>query len=500
MKRPKPSSRMPFEKWSTLGSKLTAGQRAVYRIVGDKLEPNQLEGAEAEKAAIIFGNVDTIPAEARRVFAQVKGRGIGGTRFGAELAALIGATIDLAGAGIDRSELAYVWMGGPKLRHARPALRFAKTVLQHHGATIEDESADGFTLVRPDGYRVRFEAFAPSRGGDNVRGVHIVAALLTEAGFYYDDTGVNCGEGVFSAMMPRLLKGGMVIIESSPWLEGSGILWREFTQNYGEPKRAIAALCPTATMRDDAETLAMVAAEYERDKEAAERELGAQFVGGGAGHFFGPDLLAPAVIRDLPLVKYNPGGRIAIGGDFGLVSDASTFCSIHSHGGALTVLDGLEMRPKKGAPLKLSEVVRTGCEFAGRYGAKQIHVDHHELIAAREHLRGGVTLKPCRGGQDAKTDRFLRVREAFRMGKIRIPGTLSKLSNQLSMIVSKPLPGGGTSIVLPRRAGTHMDLASAFVLAVDEVTRRRSRMFDALCGRRDDDDWTTPLYPKGALQ
>ncbi len=479
-----------------MGKKLTAGQRAVYRVVVDGLEPGQLEGEEREKARVIFGNIDVIPPAARRVFAQVKGRGIGGTRFGAEALALLASTIDLKAAGIERSELSYIWIGAPKLKLTRAALRFAKNILLHHGATIEDDSSEGFTLIRPDGYQVRFEMFAPSRGGDNVRGVHVIGALLTEAGFYYDETGVNNGEAIFSAMMPRLLKDGLIIIESSPWVEGSGILWREFSQNWGEPKRAIAALCPTAIMRDDAETLAMVAAEYERDRDTAERELGAQFVGGGAGLFFGPDILGPALCRNLPTTPFNPGGRVAIGGDFGLVTDASTFCAVGSNNDVITVLDGLEMRPKKGAPLKLSNVVAEGCAFAARYGQQVIHVDHHELIAAREHLSGGVILKPCRGGQDAKTDRFLRVREAFRTGQVRIPGSLIQLSNQLSMIVAKPQPGGGTSIVLPRRAGTHMDLASAFVLAVDAVTKRQNRLFAAFCKMQPSGDgWANPLYP-----
>lgn len=475
--------RLPFEKWSMLGPKLHDAQRGLYRVVIDGVEPYQLPNKEREALRPVLGDVDVIPPEARRVFAMVKGRGIGGTRLGAEALALIASTIDLKAAGLDRTELAYVWLGGPKLRHTRPALGFAKAVLRKHGATIEDESAEGFTLVRPDSYRVRFEAFAASRGGDNVRGVHIIGALMTEAGFYYDETGINNGEGIFSAMMPRLLKGGLIIIESSPWLE-SGLLWREFNQNWAEPKHAIAALCPTVVMRDDAETAAMVAAEYERDRETAERELGAQFIGGGAGLFFGQELLGPAVDNDLSIQAQRPeASRVVVGGDIGLVVDASAFVAISVSGmrlqEKLTVCDALELKPKKGSPLKLSQVVQKGCAFAGRYGSSQITVDHHELQAGREHLTGGIMLKPCAGGADAKEARFIRVRQLLREDRIRIPGPLSRIATQLSLVISKPKPGGGTSIILPRRAGTHLDLASAFVLAVDAGAKRMNPLVAA---------------------
>lgn len=158
---------------------------------------------------------------------------------------------------------------------------------------------------------------------------------------------------------------------------------------------------------------------------------------------------------------------MGIGGDVGLVSDASAWCAVASQNNMLTVCNFMEQRPKKGAPLKLSEVVQSGCDFAAKYGMREIIVDHHELQASREHLPDGFNLRACAGGSDAKTERFIAARDAFRQERIRIPAALSKLTSQLSMIVSKPRPGGGTTIVLPRRAGTHLDICSAFILALE---------------------------------
>lgn len=138
------------------------------------------------------------------------------------------------------------------------------------------------------------------------------------------------------------------------------------------------------------------------------------------------------------------------------------------------------MKSKRGSPLKLSAAVAEGCDFAKRFEQKIIHVDHHALEPAREHLPHGFTFKACAGGGEAKEERFIRVRDAFREDRIRIPRVWVKLSNQLSWhrgVVSKPKPGGGTSIHLPRRAGTHLDLASAFILAADVALQGDSDPF-----------------------
>jgi hypothetical protein len=271
---------------------------------------------------------------------------------------------------------------------------------------------------------------------------------------------------LFRAILPRVLPGGMVVLESTPWVE-AGLLCDLF-KNFGEPLTALAAHAPTLAMRDDARTRLIVESETARDPDNAAREFGGQFILGGTGLFFGPDILRPAVFDDLPVQRAAPpGAGMTIGADVGLVSDASAIVAVAEQGTTFTVCDLEEYRPAKGAPLKLSTVVQRFCDFAGRYGERTITVDHHELEAGREHLPASFSLTPCAGGGDAKTERFLRARELFRQGQIRIPSALSRLTNQLSLIASKPRPGGGTSIVLPRRAGTHLDLASAFILALD---------------------------------
>lgn len=486
----------------SLGVTLTPGQRALALVAVDGIAPSRLDPEDRTMAERLLGHVQDVPPSARLVLAIVKGARIGGSYvFGGLYSLWRAFTANLST--LAPGEQAVALIVAPDLRLARQVLRYALGAAESAPSLarlIESKATESFTIRRPDGHVVAIECLPATRGGSAVRGRSLVSAVLSETAFFRDSSAVVNDLDLFRAVMPRVMPGGLTIMESTPWVE-AGLLFDEFSRNFGDPKSALAAHCPTLVMRPDERTAAIVANERARDPDNAQREFDAQFITGGSGLFFGPDLLAPALVRDLPLTKFNPGGRVAIGGDFGLVTDASTFCAVGSNNGVITVLDGMEMRPKKNAPLKLSNVVAEGCTFATRYGQQMIHVDHHELIAAREHLSGGVILKPCRGGQDAKTDRFLRVREAFRTGQVRIPGSLVRLSNQLSMIVAKPQPGGGTSIVLPRRAGTHMDLASAFVLAVDAVTKRQNGLFAAFCKLQPTDDgWANPLYPPGALK
>ena len=288
----------PFTRFTTLRNQLGVGQRAFALVAYDELEPGRLKPEERARAAAIFGPIDQIPLAARSVIVQLKGRDVGGTRLGAERCLHLAITANL-----DRTspaELVYVVFIGPKLRHARVGLRFARAAAMAHGLTIVEDSSDGFTIVRHDGRRVRFECFAASRGGDTVRGVPIIAAMLDEAAFFMDEaTGVVNAEAIFGAIVPRLLPGGQILIVSSPWAE-TGLLFDEFTRNFGNPTTALAARCPTLVMRDDPETAATVARERARDPENALREFDAEFLPAGSAQFFDNVAIKNAIDDSLP--------------------------------------------------------------------------------------------------------------------------------------------------------------------------------------------------------
>lgn len=452
---------------------LTLGQRTLARVAFDGVDPDRLDAEERAAASRLLGPVDTIPPEARLVLAIVKGARIGGSYiFGALYSLWRALTADLSP--LAPGEVAVALLVAPDLRLARQTLRYAIGAAESVptiARCIHSQNTEALALRRPqDGRLVVIECLPATRGGSAVRGRSLVSAVLSEAAFFRDESAAVNDADIFKAVMPRVMPGGMTVLESTPWVE-AGLLFDLYSRNFGTPLTAIAALAPTLEMRTDQRTRLIVEAETARDPENAAREFGAQFVLGGSGLFFGPDLLRGAMDHDLPPARVAPpGSTVSVGGDIGLVNDASAVVAVAAQGELFTLCAFEERRPTKGAPLKLSSVVQDFCAFAARFGEQNVTVDHHELEAGREHLPPGFVLSPCEGGADAKAARFLKARELFRQGQIRIPGSLSKVTNQLSLIVSKPKPGGGTSIVLPRRAGTHLDIASAFILALDAAS------------------------------
>jgi hypothetical protein len=375
-------------------------------------------------------------------------------------------TATLRRAGVD--DLVYVVLGGPKLRHARIGLRFARASAVRKKLTLIEDSSDGFTLVRPDGRKIRFECFAASRGGDNVRGVHIIAAHLSEAAFYFDETtGVVNAEQIFAAIVPRLLPEGQIIVESSPWAQ-IGLLFVEFKRNWGKPETGMAAHCPTPVMRDDPETQAMIATERARDPDNARRELDGEFMTVGVSQLFDPVMIDQAVDKSLQLgtEPAREGVVCARGVDLGFVNDAAVGLDVERSATCYRVLgwDEIFAATEK---LKPSQVLKRLGSAAINQGIEEMVADQHYAETAREAFGDmGLVFITVPGGQQGKAEMFLLVRRLMNEGQLRFPDN-PRLLEQLRSVTKKPLPGGGIAIEMPRsKRGGHCDLVSALVHAV----------------------------------
>jgi hypothetical protein len=457
--------------------RLTPAQRVLALVAIDGVEPGSLTGDERDLARHLFGDVETIPEQARAVLVAVCGARSGKSRILCALYSLWRALLaDLSG--LAPGEQATALIVAPDLRLARQTLRFvagAAKDVRSIAPLVESEAAESLMLRRPDdGRAVAIECLPATRGGSALRGRSLVSACLDEAAFFRDESfSVNDIE-VFRAVAPRVLPGGLVVVASTPWAE-SGLLYDEFAANHSAPRTAIAAHAPTLLMNPS--KAPEVARERERDPENARREFDAEFMAMGSGLFFDQHAIDRALALGDAVVG-QPAGQGSIGGDLGLVRDASAFVALHDSGVFLDVRDILELRPSKGAPLRLSEVCKAGAAFAVSHRADTIHVDHHVLEPAREHMPEAVTLLPVEGGQNAKAERFVTVRNLLNEGRIRIPRQFMPLANQLREVVSRPTAGGGLQISLPRRAGVHGDVSAAFVLAAHAAAGGACEVFD----------------------
>lgn len=483
---------------------LTRGQRILSRVVFDGLEPAQLEGEDRELARQLFGDVDVIPPSARRILVLVLGRGSGKTTLVSAYGLYVAVTADVSRCG--PGDVPVVVVIAPDRKTASLSVRMALEMVRATpdlARMLESETSDGFTLRRHDGRLVSFEAFAASRGGSSARGRSILAFILDEAQFFRSDDGgafVVNDRDVYRALIPRLLKGGKGIFISTPWPTDT-LMGELFAKNHEAPSTALAARAPTLLMRDDDPDLeATIEAERARDAENALREFDCDTSLTGAGSYFDAGAI-DAAVDDAALA----GTRVAhfeyaAGADFAFKSDSSALVVTQYDGKTYSVVALEELRPQRGKPLQPSAVVETFAAVAKGYGVNHLIADAHYREAIHEALlKHRMYIVDAPAGISGKTETYARARAVLHDGRARLPNHPRFLA-QLKAIVSKPTPGGGVSIVSPRRAGGgHGDIVSAWVLAVHGLTYARPRaqedtyVEDGLLKRRNVDGSVTVL-------
>lgn len=279
----------PFAKFcASYGFELTPAQRVLGLVCFDGVQPADFEESDREIALQIFGTLATIPTVAREVLAWVKGARIGGTRMGTMRLYQLGHAVELD---LAHGERGFGLIVGPDMRLARQsfayALGCAKEDERSDKLAIIRESKDSFEFERHDGHLIAIECLPATQGGSAVRGRTLVGAVMTEGAFFRDKDFVINDTEVYRALAPRIVKGGQLIVESTPWAE-AGLLFDLFTQNHGRPTTALACHCPTTLMRPDERTRAMVERERLREPDNAAREFDAAFMSAGSDLFFDP--------------------------------------------------------------------------------------------------------------------------------------------------------------------------------------------------------------------
>ena len=466
-RKPSRPSTIPFVEFCerALRVEFSRAQRVAFRVLFDGVEPRQLSGDARDLAREIFGAVETVPPVARRVAVLAKGARIGGTRFSTTRLVHLAMTVPLPSLG--PGERAYGIVVGPDMRLARQGLSFALgAAKQAFPDRVGAVTADGFELTRDDGIAVSISCLPATAGGSAVRGRTLVGAVMTEAAFFHDANSVVNDEEIYRALLPRVVRGGQLIIESTPWAQ-LGLLFALFDRNHGKPYDALVACCPTQLMREDPETHAFVEALRARDPDGCAREHDVVFLGLGSSLFFDPTAIDAMVDGDLAHPgPFDPRAGKATAGDFAFTADHSALTILQQRAGRVWLALVDEMAPSPGSPLAPGVVSRRFAGHMRAFESRELIVDGHYVESVREHVTPyGIRLIAAPGGNQGKFDVHTAAREVIHDGTIKIP-KLPRLVAQLKGIVSRPLPGGGTKIDFPRRRGlAHGDVASAFVLS-----------------------------------
>lgn len=472
-RRPQPFTQ--FAK-SQLQVKFTPAQLAFAHVVFDGLEPSELPDDLRPLATQLFGDIETVPQQCRRVVAQVKGARVGGTWMWSLFLLYRALTAELRR--LAAGELGFCPIVAPKLKTARQALRYALGAARKAPAIaplITSSSKDGFILSRRDGREVAIECMPASRGGDAVRGVSMVAALMDESSFFRDkDSGVVNDVEIHRAIRPRLLPGdplAILGIISTAWLE-SGLLHDYVQRNHpdrgGAPTTALACIATSLLMRpDNPELLADIEAEREIDPENAAREFDCVAFGAGTGQFFPDDAITQCTREDLPLIVDAPQATHGAGCDpaFAAGGDAAALVVVHRDDDVAVVSETDEL---KGTQARVpGEVCAHWAEIAGRHGVREIASDTHYRESLREHFsKAKISLLEAENTNEGKVVTHTAARDRMLRGKVAISARQRRLIQQLREVLVKRESGGRTRIFSPRKNGSHGDLASAFVLAL----------------------------------
>lgn len=463
-----------------LGIKLTIGQRVIAKICYDSVNPEDLEGQEAEYATKIFGNVKRFTAHARRIITIVAGRGSGKSSV-LSSSRLLHLALTLPLDRLAANEKGYGLIICPDLKTAKQTLdfvkgqaessRFIKPLIGSKATSSRNKQdgirSDGFLLTRPDGHVVSIECLAASKGGRSVRGRSLVGVVLDECAFFEDDNHVVNDKELFAAIQPRMMKGSQLIIASTPWAD-TGLLYELYRQNFENPKNAVVAVAPTLLMMPTDEMKEAVQAMMQTDPEKAQQEFFAKFMTGGEGSFFDSKSVEACIDYSRPF-NLSPDSKCiaCAGADLAFKQDNAAIVVVHYKNDMFHVAYLEEFKPDAGEPLLPSKIFSSFSQTLADYHLDYAIADRFNEAPFREHLeKNGMSLINIPEGQDGKIEMYSRLKSLLREGRVSMPDH-PRMIKQLKSITSRPTSAGKLLIELPRNRGDgHSDLVSALVAAI----------------------------------
>lgn len=348
-------------------------------------------------------------------------------------------------------------------------------------------TAERVTIRRPhDGKLVDIRIGAATRGGKAVRGKTLVFVGLDEAAFFYAEGGYAVTDSeIFRAATQRVVPGGQVWLVSTPWIEGYGVLEERLAKDFGVHGDSLCAVGPTRALNPTWDP----DGEIERDMRAtdpdnAAREIDAVPLPAGTKLFFPHESIAACVdkARVGAAEHVPPNGREHVAGtDLGYRKNSATLAIAREEERDAKPIVRIvyleEHRPAKGEPLRPSVVIKGFAKACARYNASTLAGDLHQVDSTEDFLDQAQAEWRASGNfdavptyveleqtQSAIADRYTSLRAALAEGDVELPNN-ARLLAQMRMVASKPTPGGGTSIVLPKVAGAHGDLLVAVVNA-----------------------------------
>jgi hypothetical protein len=319
---------------------------------------------------------------------------------------------------------------------------------------------DAIAFRRPtDGRIAQVAVITKSNNGANTRGFDIMDLLIDEAEFITNTASTNDTE-LLAAARPRVMKGGRIILISTPYL-GSTHTGTTFANNYNAPKKALCALAGSRLMRPSPEMEEVYETEMQLDPHNAIREFDC-ILGAGNSGFFNHEDIERAIDKH---ITYTGGFSVA-GIDLGFAKDSSAIAIVERAEDKLKLTNINLIIPNKQNRQTLSptSVMSMFLQQSKMMNCKYMCSDQHYFETVRERCNAARII-PIRGPVQTEKS-FLLLKQLFREGKISIPND-PELIKQLKLITyTQSQNTAGIKIILPRQGNCHMDIVAALVMAV----------------------------------
>jgi len=454
---------------------------AAIADAADGRTPDTIDDATSSR---YFGCPLAVLPRARRrtVAVQAGGRGGKTSRMLAPKALHAAWTVPLPL--LAHGEHAVALIVSSDLVFARQALSFCAGYVATspvlRSALVGDPGADSITLRRPDGHLVDVRVRAAGAKGKGGRAFTLCFAGFDEYCFFYDDSGVVNDREIYRACSPRIVPGGQLWMVSTPWIEGVGVLEEELQSNWGTHDETLAVRgVGTRALNPHWDPTGEIEAKERRtDPDNADREIDAKPLTGGSHHYLSREAIEAAFRDELPQrLPRVEERRYDVGGDTGFKKNSSAIAVVETIEAEdaqparlrLALLE--ERKPSPGLPLQPKAVAREFAALVLAYGAREFVGDVHEIDDVRSAMNE-TTVEALVAPPPPVC--FGALRDALHEGRLELPAN-PRLRAQLRAVLSRPLPGGGVQIVLPKSSdGSHGDLVSALARAVWRATQAPS--------------------------
>lgn len=432
------------------------------RVAFDRVLPRDLPFEYRAIAIDMFGDLDALPET--EILVMRCGRGSGKSLVCAVHGIYRLCYADLSSVGPGKAATVLVLC--PTKDDAEELLDTALKIIQASflAGALRNPTKQRFYLQCEGRKLVQFRCIAKSAKGSTGRGKDIIEAICDESEFIAsnDASKVITDTDLVNSMTPRLLKGGLILLPSTPW-PAESLTSTLFDENWKNPTTALCAFADTLTMRDhDPYWVEKIAKEKIRDEKNCEREYFC-ITHGVEDSFLEPELIQAAIRNSIE----STGVKTTSGIDLAFKNDASAQIVTDRIDGRVAVVH-IEMDvPTLTEKLVPTVICKKYMQTAANWHCQISVADSHYIESAREAAASHkiqIIEGPSMTGD--KEHSWLYLRDLFREKKIIIPNHKMLLA-QLKSVQLQHQSGGGIKIISPRKAGSgHCDLVAALCNAV----------------------------------